>query len=228
MNEKSSEDKIVNYLEKTYDETFEVETFKEGHSIFKNMYGSDKVVVHPKGEPEHVFLAGEKRDHEDEYFDTYVLSKWGDELTKKFEPDVKRIMPGDYEYRVLLYVEDGKYDSSMKDLSALDYFSKKNKDAQVVIQIAAKTAGAPNPAEYYEPVYQLLQLLKPLGVEAYDVSLGFVDTSADVTDYIRTSNINNVPWTNLDAKVYGTILVDNLAKITEPGQIEEYYEPFKE
>lgn len=228
MNENASADKIVTHLEKTYGETFEVETFKEGNSIFKNMYGADKVIVHPKGEPEHVFLAGEKRDHKDEYYDTYLLSKWSDELTKKFKPKIASILPGDYEYRVLLYVEDGKYDSSMKDLSVEDYFSKENKDAEVVIKIAVKTADAPNAAEYDEPVYRLMQLLEPLGVASFGVSLGFIDDAFDVSDYIRTSNINNVPWTNLDAKVYGTIMVDNLAKITEPSQIEEYYEPFKE
>ncbi len=228
MSEKASEEAIVNHLEETYGEKFEVETFKEGHSIFKNMYGDDKVIVHPEGKPEQVFLAGTKRDHEDKYYDTYMLSKWGEELTGKYKQEIQAIVPGDYDYRVLLYVEDGKYDSSMKSMSAMDYFSKKNQDAEVVLKVAVKTSEAPNPEEYYEPVYRLLQLLEPLGVEAYGVSLGFVDDSVDAADYIRTSNVNNVPWSNLDAKVFGTIMVDNLAKITEPGQIEAYYEPFEE
>ncbi len=228
MNEKASEETIVKHLEDTYGGKFEVETSKQGNSIFKNMYGDDKVIVHPEGKPEHVFLAGIKRDHDDEFYDTYVLSKWGDELTRKYKQEVAAIVPGDVDYRVLLYVEDGKYNSSMKNLSAQDYFSKKNQDAEVVIKVAVKTAGAPNPADYYEPVYRLLQLLEPLGVQSYGVSLGFVDASVDPADYIRTSNVNNVPWSNLDAKVYGTIMVDNLANITEPSQIEAYYEPIEE
>ncbi|MFJ5762919.1 hypothetical protein ACIQAA_28135 [Neobacillus sp. NPDC093182] len=62
MKERSSENVILTYLQETYNETFEVETFKERSTIFKNMYGADKVIVHPKGKPEYVFLAGEDRD----------------------------------------------------------------------------------------------------------------------------------------------------------------------
>lgn len=36
------------------------------------MYGADKVVVHSKNKPDHVFLAGEKRNYEGKYYDTYV------------------------------------------------------------------------------------------------------------------------------------------------------------
>ena len=135
---KSSEDKIITHLEKTYDEKFEVEIFKEGSTFFKNMYGADKMIVHPKDKPEYVFLAGEDRDHAGEYYDTYVLSKWAVELTKKFETDISTIMPEEFEYRVLLYVEDGKYDSTMKEMSVFDYFSNKNNEANVVIKMAVK------------------------------------------------------------------------------------------
>ncbi|WP_223592680.1 hypothetical protein [Neobacillus bataviensis] len=228
MKKNTPENEIINYLEKTYDETFEVENVKEGSPIFKSMYGSDKVIVHPEGKPENVFLAGEKRDHEGEYYDTYVLSKWSNELTKKFDSDVKSILPGDFEYRALVYVEDGKYDSSMKDMSVFKYFANKNQDADVVLKIAVKTSKSPDVTEYYEPVYRLLQLLKTLNIESYGVSVGFVDSSEDISDYIRTSNINNVPWTNLDAKVYGTIMVDNLSNITESDQIKDYYEKVEE
>jgi hypothetical protein len=231
MNEKSSENEILTHLEKTYDEKFELETFKEGSTIFKNMYGADKVVVHPKDKPEHVFLAGEKRDHAGEYYDTYVLSKWAVELTKKFETEISRILPEEVEYRVLLYVEDGKYDSTMKEMSVFDYFANENNEANVVIKMAVKKSSPPDVTDvtsYNEPVYQMLQLLDTLGVDMYGVSLGFVDSTEDITDYIRTSNVNNVPWTNYDGKVYGTIMVDSFANITEPKQIEEYYEMFEE
>lgn len=50
------------------------------------------------------------------------MSKWSAELTKKLETEISRIMPEEIEYLVLLYVEDGKYDSTMKDMSVFDYF----------------------------------------------------------------------------------------------------------
>lgn len=178
--------------------------------------------------PEHVFLAGEDRNHAGEYYDTYVLSKWAVELTKKFETEISTIMPAEVDYRVLLYVEDGKYDSSMKEMSVFDYFANENNDADVVIKMAVKKSSPPDFTAYNEPVYKMLQLLDTLGVASYGVSLGFVDSDEEITDYIRTSNVNNVPWNNFDGKVYGTIMVDSFANITEPKQIEKYDEMFEE
>ncbi|MFJ5762917.1 hypothetical protein ACIQAA_28125 [Neobacillus sp. NPDC093182] len=228
MNEKSSENAILTYLEETYHETFEVETFKEGSTIFKNMYGADKVIVHPKGKPEHVFLAGEDRDHEGEYYDNYVLSKWSDELTKRLKPEISNLLPEDAEYRVLLFVEDGKYDSSMKDMSVDDYFANVNNDVSIELKAAVKSAGKPNVTDYNEPIYQLLQVVKQMDVKSSRVSVGFVDNGADVSHYIRTSSVNNTPWSNLDAKVFGTIMVDKRFTISDASQIEEYYKEFKE
>lgn len=228
MNEKSSENTILTYLEETYNETFEVETFKEGSTIFKNMYGADKVIVHPEGKPEHVFLAGEDRDHEGEYYDNYVLSKWSDELTNRLKPEISNLLPEDAEYRILLFVEDGKYDSSMKDMAVEDYFANINDDVSIELKAAVKSAGNPNVADYNEPIYQLLQVVKQLDVKSSRVSVGFVDSEVDVSDYIRTSSVNNTPWSNLDAKVYGTIMVDKRFTISDASQIEEYYKEFKE
>jgi hypothetical protein len=56
------------------------------------------------------------------------------------------------------------------------------------------------------------------------VSVGFVDESEDISDYIRTSNINNIPWSNLKANVYGTIMVDNLTGINSPDEIAQHYD----
>jgi hypothetical protein len=225
---KSSEDKIITHLEKTYDEKFEVEVFNEGSTFFKNMYGADEVIVHPNGKPEHVFLAGEDRDHEGKYFDTYVLSKWAYELTKKLEPEINTLFPEAADYRALIYVEEGKYDPSMMDMSVYDYFEKVNRDAFVVVTMAIKTANPPTVSEYNEAVFQMLQELKNLNVQSYGVTVGFVEQDADMADYIRTSQVNNLQWSNLKSKVYGTIMVDDLAKITEPSQVEDYYEEFEE
>ncbi|MFJ5762918.1 hypothetical protein ACIQAA_28130 [Neobacillus sp. NPDC093182] len=156
------------------------------------------------------------------------MSKWAVELTKKFETEINRILPEEVQYRVLLYIEDGKYDNTMKEMSVFDYFANKNNEANVVIKVAVKKSSTPDVTSYNEPVYQMLQLLDTLGVDMYDVSLGFVDSKEDVTDYIRTSNVNNVPWNNYDGKVYGTIMVDSFANITDGKQIEEYYEMFEE
>ena len=76
--------------------------------------------------------------------------------------------------------------------------------------------------------FKCYRSLKTLNVQFYGVTVGFVEEDADMADYIRTSQVNNLQWSNLTNKVYGTIMVDNLAKITEPSQVEDYYEEFEE
>ncbi|GHH98744.1 hypothetical protein [Neobacillus kokaensis] len=218
---------ITDYLEQTYREKFEVEVYEKGSTFLKNMYGSDKIIVHPKGKPEYVFVAGEDRDHEGEYYDTYVLSKWGYELTEKLEEDIHRILPGDI-YRFLLYVEDGKYDPSMKNMSFFDFLSNKTNQVLLNLKVAVKTSGSPNVKDYYKAAYNLQKLLDSLGTDMNGLSIGFVDRSEDITNYIRTANVNNVGWDNLDAKVYGVIKINKLYNITDPSQVEKYYKKFDE
>ncbi len=225
MSEVSSQEAILTYLEEKYDEKFEVEAFKEGSDTFKQMYGADKVIVHPEGKLEHVFLAGEDRDHEGEYYDNYVLSIWSDELTRHYEKEIKSIfIDSDYEYRFLIYIEDDKYDSSMIGMSAMDYFKNINKDVGLVLKMAVKTNSNTNLNKYNKRVFDLFQLVKAVDVESTTLSIGFVGGTADVSDYIRTSSINNTPWSNMKGKVFGTVVIDNTLDISTPKDINQYIE----
>ncbi|WP_222599449.1 hypothetical protein [Aquibacillus kalidii] len=228
MSKASSQEAILAYLEEKYDEKFEVEAFKEGSEAFKQMYGADKVIVHPEGKPEHVFLAGEDRDHEGEYYDNYVLSIWQDELTKHYKEEISKILAGiDYRYRVLLYTQDG-YDSSFKEMSVFNYLENGHNDSSLIINVAILTSKAPSLNEYSEQILQLNKLANTANTKPAGVSIGFVDQEVDVTDYIRTSAVNNVQWSNMIGKVYGQITIDNRLNITNSNQLSEYFETFEE
>ncbi|KKK38851.1 hypothetical protein WQ57_05720 [Mesobacillus campisalis] len=221
-----SEGEIVSYLEEKYNSKFEVEGGKEGSDLFPDMYGKDQIVAHPEGDDKLVFLAGESKTQEGGFFDRYPLAKWSNELDEKYSNAVAKEFGSDAQFKTLLYVQGDNYSSEMIDMHVEDYF-KSNQEALVTLNIGIKTAGEPNVDEYLEGIYSLQQQLKELGVESYGVTVGFVDESEDISDYIRTSNVNNLPWSNLDAKVYGSIMIDNLLDIQSPEQIKEYYEPIE-
>ncbi|WP_186580069.1 hypothetical protein [Aquibacillus kalidii] len=228
MSEVSSQEAILTYLEEKYDEKFEVEAFKEGSDAFKQMYGADKVIVHPEGKPEHVFLAGEYREHDGKYYDNYILSIWSDELTKHFEKEISEILTGvDYEYRILLYVVGEKYDKTMIEMSVFDYLANVNHDADIILNLAVKENQRPNIDEYSNEIYDLYKLINSTNTESNSVSIGFVDKSTDVKDYIRTSAVNNVPWSNMIGKMYGTLAVHKQFEISDSSQIAEYYQPMR-
>ncbi|WP_186580075.1 hypothetical protein [Aquibacillus kalidii] len=228
MSKASSQEAILTYLEEKYDERFEVEAFDEGNEALKQMYGGDELIAHPEGNPEHVFLAGEDRDHEGEYYDNYVLSIWQNELTKHYKEEISKILTGlDYEYRILIYSQDG-YNGSNKGMSVFEYLSNNKQDASIALKLAIKESSDPNINNYKGQIYELYKLVNNIDAESSRVSIGVVEKSTGVKDYIRTSEVNNVPWSNMIGKVYGTLTIHKQFEITDPSQIEEYYRPMEE
>jgi hypothetical protein len=211
----SSEDRILSHLEEAYNEEFEIEHVDEGSWLFPEMYGRDKAIVHPKGNEELVFLSGEYRNNEGEYYDTYVLAKWGEELKASLNPLMEKELPGS-PYKVYIRAEDGAYDPSMLDTPFQEYLEL-NKDISIVLIASIYTTKEPDVERYSRSIYNIYHKLKNYGTDSYVVSVGFVDESEDVSDYIRTTSVNNIAWTNLDAEIYGYIGFDERSNPDNPS-----------
>lgn len=222
----NSEGKILNYLEDKYGEKFVVEGKKEGSILFPKMYGKDKLFVYPKGKPELIFAAGQSRSDEVNYYDGYISAVWGDELTNSLKEALKGKLPEGSVYRV--FVNSSEDDPSMKDMSIYDYLKRENKNLMVVLEVAIKTTKEPNLDEYRDGLYQAFEIIKNLQSKYYTLSVGVVDKSEDIQEYIRTSKVNNIPWSNLDAKVYGYLVVDDYDDIKSPEELISKYKPVKE
>lgn len=218
-----TEEKIVSHLEEKYNEEFEVESLKEGSEIFANLYGGDKALVHPKGKPELVFLAGEDRDNKEKIYDTYVLARWSNELDTKFKEKIESEFEEGIDYKFSLFIEDKKYDASMKDLSFSEYSKDVNNEALVTLKIAIPVTEKPDIEKYSTSIFNIFRSLESLQVDMYGVAVGFVEPSDNIPDYMRTANFNNIAWSNLNAKVYGTIIFDNSRTINSPEDVQNRY-----
>ncbi|WLR55345.1 hypothetical protein LC048_24300 [Mesobacillus subterraneus] len=237
----SSESKVLAKLEEKYTQKFTVEGVKEGSKIFTQMYGKDKLTVHPEGNPDMVFLAQEDTDDKDVVNDNYVLAKWAEELKAKLADQIEKELPPGTPYKVLIRMAPDKYDASMINMSFDEYVNEGNKDFQVALVAGISTEGEPEIEKYDEQIYELFQLVKSVGSEMYTVSIGFVDKSSNVEDYVRTSFINNISWSNLKAKVYGYVNIDDEFDGENPGEdaneslilrspsdVAKHYEPDQE
>lgn len=203
----NAENKILSHVESTYDEEFEVENVKKGSIIFSEMYGKDKAIVHPKGNKEMVFLAGEYRDDEGKYYDSYVLSKWGEELKASLQNVMKEEL-SESPFKVVVYAKTGTYDASMIDTPFSEFIEKNREHVRIMVVAAIHTDREPDVDNYSDGIYNIYKEVSQLGAERYGVSVGFVDKSEDILDYIRTANVNNIAWSNLDAKLYGYLSID--------------------
>lgn len=235
----STEEKAIQYLEEKYDKEFEAMWSKEGSKLFQDLYGGDLVTVHPKGEKNVVFSVKEGNE-EGDLIDNYIPAKWGNELHQKLEDDIAKELPEGTLFKVNLSVGNDRFDDSMANMSVDEYLSQ-HKDARVDLIAGVQTSAAPNVEQYQEGIYNLFHLIKNVGVSHYTISVGFVDESEDISEYIQTSFVNNLPWSNLKGKVYGEVnvderldpenpsdLVDPSVILHSPSNVIENYEAFEE
>jgi hypothetical protein len=212
----NAENKILSHVEKTYNEEFEVEHVEKGSILFSEMYGKDKAIIHPKGNKDLVFLAGEYRSSDGEYYDTYVLSLWGEELKESLKGIMEQELPGS-PYKVTVLAADETYNASMANMSFKQYVETNREKLLIMVTVGVYTSGEPNVENYSQGIYNIYQELGKLGADGYALSVGFVDESEDISDYIRTANVNNIAWSNLDADVYGDISIDERANPDNPS-----------
>ncbi|MEH7381276.1 hypothetical protein V7138_12515 [Bacillus sp. JJ1533] len=232
----STEEKAIQYLEDKYDKEFEVLHAKEGSKLFENLYGGDIVTVHPKGEPDTIFTVN---GSEEPFTETYLQAKWAQELQEKLKSDIEKELPIDTPYKVI--ISNTRMSDSSNQNKTVEEVLTESETVLVSIMAAIKTEGEPNVSQYSQGIYNLYNLLKGLGVNKYVVSVGFVDESDDVTDFIRTSYVNNMTWENLKANVHGVIAIDDRKNpdnpsdlvnpkliITDVNSVVENYTPIEE
>jgi len=212
----STEEKAIQYLEEKYDKEFEVMFAKEGSKLFQDLYGGDKVVVHPKDDSEAIFLV-EEANTEGDLMDSYIPAKWGQELQSKLADSIENELPEDSPYKLTFHVNSKEFEPSMASMTVDEYLSQ-NKNVRVVLTAGIKSSGEPDVKAYSQGIFNLYNLLKGLGVESYIVSVGFVDSSEDISEYIRTINVNNMGWSNLNAKVYGELGLDERNNPDNPSE----------
>ncbi|MFA9559953.1 hypothetical protein ACERII_21815 [Evansella sp. AB-rgal1] len=165
----------------------------------------------------------------DTFNDSYLLARWGKELEVKLADEIEKNLPEEAKYRLSLYSSLDTFDLSMKDLQA-EEFIQSSKDMSVELLVSIKVPNEPDVSIYSEGIYNLYKLIQGFGTEGYRVSIGFVDESEDISDFLRTAFVNNIGWDNLNAKMYGVIYIDEIFidKITNVDDVVERYKTMEE
>ncbi|UFT99206.1 hypothetical protein KO561_18835 [Radiobacillus kanasensis] len=212
----SQEEKVLSYLEDKYNKEFEIEYSKEGSELFPKMYGGDNYVVHPKDNNEIVFSV-EALPDESGFADGYTTANWAYELENFNKEAIDRYLPELSEFKIMLRASPGIITENV-DSKEIDALIKESpEEFTVILKTVVRTSNIPNVQEYSDAIYKLFNLVKGLKAKDYIVTVGFVDSESNISDYIRTANVNNISWENLDAKVYGFVTLDNRLAPENPG-----------
>ncbi|MFA9559954.1 hypothetical protein ACERII_21820 [Evansella sp. AB-rgal1] len=223
------EKKLLDDLEGKYNKEFVIEHYEKGGLFYSTGSKGISATAHVKGEEDVVFTMRERTGEKGTFNDSYLLARWGKELEVKLAADIKKNLPEGAEYRILLRSAGNTFDESMNDLQA-EEFIQSNQDLAVVLIVSIKVSNEPDVSIYSEGIYNLYKLMDGVGTEVFMVSIGFVDESEDISDFLRTTFVNNIGWDNLNAKVYGIISIDERFKdmINNEDAVADWYESMEE
>ncbi|WP_041808389.1 hypothetical protein [Evansella cellulosilytica] len=225
---KSTEEKMLEYLEETYNEEFEIEFVnKGGGGLFSSSSSSENAVAHLKSNPDIVFTIRENKN-KTSFNDSYLLARWGKELEDKLQLKASEHLPDNSEYRITLRATPDKYDSSMVNKSVDDFILHSDGDVTVTLVVAIKTNEKPSVSEYSEEIYHLYELIKDVSSKRYAVSVGFVDEKDDISNYMTNVFVNNIGWDNLNAKVYGVLNLNNTQNVSNYESVIDYFRQIEE
>ncbi|MFA9559951.1 hypothetical protein ACERII_21805 [Evansella sp. AB-rgal1] len=223
------EKKLLADLESKYDKEFVIEHYDKGGLFYSSIPKGITATAHIKGEEDVVFTIRERTREKGTFNDSYLLARWGKELEVNLAEDIEKNLPEGAEYRVFLRSAADTFDESMNDLQA-EEFIQSNQDMAVVLLVSIKVLNEPDVEAYSEGIYNLYKLIQGLGTERYRVSVGFLDESEDISNFLKTAFVNNIGWDNLNAKMYGVAYIDERFKdsITNSDAVVERYKTMEE
>ncbi|ADU31799.1 hypothetical protein [Evansella cellulosilytica] len=223
----STEEKMLQYLEETYNEEFEIEFVGSQGGMFSSTPKRDTAVAHLKQDPTIVFSVVEGKVQET-YNDGFLLANMGKKLEIQLAEEIEQNIPEGAQYRVYVRTYDGSFEERMKDPK--EFIEIVNGNLSIELIVSIKVENDPDLNLYSEGIYNLYELVKGLGAQRYITSIGFVDENEDITEFIRTSYTNNIGWQNLNNKVYGVIILDHRfsEETSDINTIIERYRPIEE
>lgn len=223
MNVYNKPQRVLDYLQEKYDEEFVIENFEQ---MSVSEYGSDKLIVHPKGKEDLPFLICESEEWEEEFYDTYLLAIWEKQLKEELTTTMENILGDDSLFNVIIRTPHEKYNMSHFNMEFTEYI--KNINNYGILTIIVAMPSIYDVTDCLDKIYQIYKLVETYGMDTYSVSVGFVDDNFDSEEYLRTAGINNIDWSNFKSDIKGYVTINNFSKIETSADIINEYISIKE
>lgn len=216
------EDEILVYLEEKYKEDFVIENFNKA-SILTSQNGGDYGIAHPNSNKDIAFNVGTIDSQEGGYYDNYNIAKFVYELDDEIKSIVHYNLGDNTDCKLFIY---SLGDKEYSDISAKEYLNIEKDNTRLSLDLGIEIESIDDINKYYQGIYNVFEELKLYDTAIYDITVGFVDDINDREnqEYLRLAGASNLMWGDVDAKVYGQIILTYLDGIESVTDIEEQLE----
>lgn len=197
---------MLNYLKIKYGETFEVEKYEEGSVLFPELYGADKLLVHPVNNfqlPFYVFSNIKGNG----FSDDYIVSKLSYEFTEKYKKDIEALDHREKAVKFAFGVSNPPEDPNYLKTSVDDFVDDATYDCDIYLYIAINSQSMQDIKNESTFLYKVYSYLKEKTDRNFEISVAYINKNnfADARELIRLGHAINFSWTMLEAGVLDKI-----------------------
>lgn len=217
MGKNAKADKMIRYVEEKYGESFEIEEFDNGSTLFADLYGGDKLLAHPAGMEDRPFLIYDNSP-DYPYSDDYVQASLSCEFTDIHKSEIEQ-MDSSRERAVKLSFlgTNTPEDFSPATLSAETFNLDLNYDARIYVDVAVNTEPGYGVQEDTEFLFNLYNYMKKITERDFIILVAYIkpDRFEDAKEIIRVTHAVNLSWSLLEDGVQQKIQFERQENIQD-------------
>ena len=222
--EKQMTKRMFDYLEEKYGGTYEKEFYEKGSTLFPDMYGGAKMMVHPVGQPDLPFYVFKSRKSEG-FIDDYVLCYFSYRYTEKYKHEIEELDDRDLIVQLALGFADEPQDPATLDISLEDFVADKNREGRLFLYVAVPVAEERVPDDDSALWNKLYDKMSTLTDRNFSVSVAYVkqESYQDALDSARIAFAVNFSWKYMRDGFIQDVYFERDDLISDPQYFQRYY-----
>ena len=176
----SEKEELLGYLEEKYGGKYEVVKYWTENDGTSKLY--HQMLVHPEGEPEHLFKAGkfwDPTEKKDVLWDNFIEVKWSLDYTRKHKNEVTSLTSEEMDVQFIMNFP-GEPHQKYKNMSFEDYLRENRIEASElsgVIGIAIKCEQEQNKQQKSELIYEIYKKIGEFNYKSFTIGVVFVKST---------------------------------------------------
>ncbi|MDQ0194715.1 hypothetical protein [Paenibacillus wynnii] len=187
--------KMISYVEDKYGQSFEVEQLDKGSTFFAELYGGDKLLVHPKGQVKEPFFVFE-HSTKHTYSDNYVQASLSNTFTEIHKLKIEQFDSRKRAVKLAFRGTNTPSGAAFLGTSAEDFNRDLSYDADIYVDVVVKMDSSYGISQDAEFLYQLYNYMKSITQRNFIISIAYIkpEKFEEAEEIIRIAHTVNFAW----------------------------------
>ncbi|MFB9277178.1 hypothetical protein [Cohnella cellulosilytica] len=219
--EKQMTKRMFDYLEEKYGGTYEKEIFEKGSTLFPDMYGGAKMMMHPVGQPDLPFYVF-KGTSSEEFNDDYPLCYFSYHYTEKNKREIEELDDRDLIVKFALGFREVPQDSKILQTPVEEFVADENREGSIFLYVAVPVEGERAPEDDSVFFINLYKKMKELTDRNFIVSVAYVkqENYQDAVEAMRVAFAVNFSWNYIREGRLNDVYFRQSAPISDPSYFQ--------